>query len=202
MTFNKPIERILLSKSEFLEVEHEIRMHEHLRRYAAVRRFIYGRVLDFASGCGYGTYLLASNPEVSEVIGIDKDEQSIDWAKKEFETEKCKFICQDVLEIKESFDTLVSLETIEHFKDDRIYHQIIKNCNINQIILSYPNKKSTHFNPFHVRDLNIQQVCSSFKDFVLYHNFSMGDVDFLLFLRKPKNMPSHIVENLIDLKKK
>jgi hypothetical protein len=26
-----------------------------------------------------------------------------------------------------------------------------------------------------------------------------GDIDFLLFLRKPAAMPSHIVENIVDL---
>lgn len=201
MAFQKPIERILLSKTQFLETEQQIRLQEHLRRYAAVRRFIYGRVLDFACGCGYGTYLLANNPEVSEIIGVDKDEESIKWAKKEYEGGVCKFVCDDVQNLEGKFDTLVSLETIEHFADDAIYSNIINAYSINQVIISYPSKKSTHFNPFHVRDLNIQEVCSSFKNFILYHQFPMGDVDFLIFIRKPDKMPFHIVENLIDLKK-
>lgn len=201
MAFQKPIERILLSKTQFLEIEQQIRLQEHLRRYAAVRRFIYGRVLDFACGCGYGTYLLSNNPEVSEIIGVDKDEESIKWAKKEYEGGSCKFICDDVQNLSGKFDTFVSLETIEHFADNEIYQTIIKKYHINQMIISYPSKKSTHFNPFHVRDLNVQEVCSSFSNFILYHNFSMGDVDFLIFIRKPDAMPHHIVENLIDLKK-
>lgn len=201
MSFYTSIERILLTKTQFLEIEHQIRLQEHIRRYAAIRRFIYGRVLDFACGCGYGTYLLSNSPEISEIIGVDKDSVSIDWAKQEYASEKCKFICDDVLNLAGPFDTLVSLETIEHFQDDAIFVRVLEKYQINQLILSYPSKKSTHFNPFHVRDLNIQQVCSSFNEFILYHKFSMGDVDFLLFIRKPKNMPHHIVENIIDLRK-
>lgn len=200
MAFQTPIERILLSKVQFLEIEHQIRLQEHLRRYAAVRRFIYGRVLDFACGCGYGTYLLSNNPEVVEIIGVDKDADSIKWAKQEYEGGTCKFICEDIRKLEGKFDTLVSLETIEHFADDKIYSEIIKNYSLSQIILSYPNKKSTHFNPFHVRDLNIQEICNSFNEFILYHTFSMGDVDFLIFIRKPEKMPHHIVKNIIDLK--
>lgn len=200
MSLYRPIERILLTKEQFLEIEHQIRLQEHLRRYAAVRRFIYGRVIDFACGCGYGTHLLSTNPDVSVVVGVDKDKESIDWAKKEYETDKCKFLCEDVTHINEKFDTLVSLETIEHFEENEIYRSVIKNCEINQIIISYPNKKSTHFNPFHVRDLNVQQVSDIFQDFILYHNFTHGDVSFLLYIRKPAQMPSHIFSNIQDLK--
>ena len=197
--FIKPIERILISKKEFLELEDQIRFQTHIKRYAAVRRFIYGRVLDFACGCGYGTYLMSNNPEISKIIGVDKDQTSIDWAKKEFTSENCDFRCEDVRNLEGKFDTLVSLETIEHFKNDSIYHSILEKYEIDQIIISYPNKKSTHFNPFHHRDLNIQEVVNSFSNHVLYHYFTFGDVDFLIFIRKPVNMPSHIFSNLKDI---
>lgn len=196
---NTAIERILLSKDKFFEIEQSIRLQEHLRRYAAVRRFIYGRVLDFASGCGYGTFLLSNNPDISEIIGVDKDEESVEWAKNQYEGGKCKFVCADVRNLSGKFDTLVSLETIEHFENDTLYKEIIDKYSIDQVILSYPNKKSTHFNKFHLRDLNEQYVLKTFNDFILYHKFNMGDVSFLLFIRKPENMPHHIVENILDL---
>jgi 2-polyprenyl-3-methyl-5-hydroxy-6-metoxy-1,4-benzoquinol methylase len=194
------IERVLLTKSDFLALEHQIRLQEHLRRYAAVRRFVYGRVLDFACGCGYGTYLLSRNPDVEEVVGVDKDAQSIAWAEQEYRAKNCNFICGDVQNLDGKFDTLVSLETIEHFESDEIYHRICEKHAFDQLILSYPNKKSTHFNPFHLRDLNRQSVCSTFAKYILHHTFSIGDVDFLLFIKKPARMPSHIYSNLIDLR--
>ena len=42
----KVLERIMISKGQVAETEIEIRFHEHLRRYAAVRRFCYGKVYD------------------------------------------------------------------------------------------------------------------------------------------------------------
>ncbi|HEU4470471.1 MAG TPA: class I SAM-dependent methyltransferase [Flavisolibacter sp.] len=200
MSLYKPIERIQISKSDLLQIENQIRFQEHIRRYASARRFLYGKVLDFACGCGYGSHLLSTNPEVSKVVGVDKDEESIAWAKKEFETAKCEFRCVDVLDLHEKFDTLISLETIEHFENNDIYHQVLKNCQIDQLILSYPNKKSTHFNPFHVRDVIAQDVCTAFPDFVLVHRYLMGDVDFLILIRKPAAMPSHIYQNISDLR--
>lgn len=196
MSFNNALERILLTKSDFLEIENQIRLQEHLRRYAAVRRFIYGRVLDFACGCGYGTHLLSNNPEVETILGVDKDLKSIEWAQKEFSSANCNFICDDVLNLEGKFDTLVSLETIEHFEDDSLYHKIFEKYEFSQLIISYPNKKSTHFNKYHLRDLELQSINKSFSNYVLYHNFSSGDVDFLLYIKKPTKMPSHITSNL------
>ena len=161
---------------------------------------LFGNVLDFACGCGYGSFLLSSNPDVSKVVGVDKDQVSVDWAREHYQTDKCSFLCEDVADVQEPFDTLVSLETIEHFENDELYRKVISNCGIKQVILSYPNKKSTHFNPFHVRDLNKQAVCSSFGDFILYHSFNMGDVDFLLFIKAPGHMPSHIYQNITDFR--
>jgi 2-polyprenyl-3-methyl-5-hydroxy-6-metoxy-1,4-benzoquinol methylase len=199
MSLYKPVERIQISKENLLDIENQIRFQEHIRRYASVRRFIYGKVLDFASGCGYGTHFLSTNPEVSQIIGVDKDEESIVWAKREFETEKCRYKCIDVLELKEKFDTLVSLETIEHFEDDSIYHKLIENCDFDQMIFSYPNKKSTHFNSYHLRDLYVQDLCNSFNNYLLLHKYALGDVDFLIFIKKPVNMPGHIYQNIRDL---
>ena len=143
--------------------------------------------------------MLSNNPEITETVGVDQEEQSIAWARKHYATDRCRFEQSDVLAMKGGFDVLVSLETIEHFADDSVYHQACEKYGVSQLVLSYPSKKSTHFNPFHVRDLNRQAVCSSFRDFVLYHRFPQGDVDFLLFLRKPAAMPSHIAENIVDL---
>ncbi|MBX9780723.1 MAG: class I SAM-dependent methyltransferase [Chitinophagaceae bacterium] len=197
---SKAIERIKMTNKEFYELENQIRIQEHLRRYAAIRRFIYGRVLDFACGCGYGTYLLSKSPEISNVIGIDKDAESIEWASKEFSSSKSTFLSIDVTDFTEKINTLVSLETIEHFDSNDIYNTVLENCEVDNFILSYPNKKSTHFNKFHLRDLTKQEVLSSFENYILYHTFSMGDVDFLLFIRNKHGMPSHIYKNLIDFR--
>lgn len=196
----KVLERILISKEKFNEIESEIRFHEHLRRYSAVRRYCYGKVLDFASGCGYGSNLLSVNPDVEKVVGIDKDATAIEWANTEFLNSKTEFRCKDIEDISEKFDTLVSLEAIEHFEDATLIPRLVERCQIDHVIISYPNKKSTHFNVFHVKDYNIQDILSLMPDYICYHNFAMGDVQFLLFIKKPSKAPSHIFTNIFDLR--
>lgn len=196
----KVLERIMISKEDVAKTESEIRFHEHLRRYAAVRRFCYGKVLDFASGCGYGAHILSSNPDVEVVVGVDKDEVAISWAQKEFGSNKAHYQCVDIETISEEFDTLVSLEAIEHFDDVTLIPRLAERCSIDHVVISYPNKKSTHFNPYHVQDFNAQNILDLMEKYVCYHSFVMGDVQFLLFLRKPKKAPHYIFSNILDLK--
>lgn len=198
---NSTIERIHVTKSEVYRLENEIRFHEHLRRYAAIRRFCFGLTLDFPCGVGYGTFLLATNPDVTKVIGIDKSKDAIDWAKKEFLSEKTEFICKDIKDYSPSADTLVALEAIEHFEDKTWLPELAKLTGAQQVIISFPDKKSTHFNPFHLHDFSIQEVLDLFQEFLCYHDFKMGDVQFLLFVKKPANAPAHIFRNLPDLRK-
>ncbi|MDO8264243.1 MAG: class I SAM-dependent methyltransferase [Gallionella sp.] len=196
----KVLERIMISKEEVAKTESEIRFHEHLRRYAAVRRYCYGRVLDFASGCGYGSHILSSNPDVEVVVGVDKDEVAINWAQKEFGSNKAQYKCVDIETVSEKFDTLVSLEAIEHFDDVTLIPRLAERCSIDHVVISYPNKKSTHFNPYHVQDFNVQNILDIMSEYVCYHSFVMGDVQFLLFLRKPPKAPRCIFSNILDLK--
>lgn len=200
MSREKVLERILITKEKFFEVESEIRFHEHLRRYAAVRRFCYGKVLDFASGCGYGSFLLSVNPDVEVVVGIDKDAEAIKWAQKEFGTAKTEFRCKDIEDVNEKFDTLVSLEAIEHFEDLTLIPRLAERCETDNIIISYPNKKSTHFNSYHVHDFTVQDILNLMREYICYHTFKMGDVQFVLFLKKPEKAPFHIFNNIMDLR--
>lgn len=193
------LERIMISRNQVANVEADIRFHEHLRRYASVRRFCYGRVLDFASGCGYGSYILSANPDVDAVVGVDKDQAAIEWATGEFSCEKTVFRCADIDAVNEKFDTLVSLEAIEHFDDLSIVPRLANRCQIDNVIISYPNKKSTHFNPFHVHDFKAQDILSLMAEYICYHNYTMGDVQFLLFVKKPAGAPHHIFANILDL---
>ena len=116
MKSKETIERIYVTREDLTRVENEVRFQEHLKRYAAVRRFIYGSVLDFACGCGYGTYILAVNPEVSEIIGVDLDEHAIEWANANFSHPKIQFQHKDVGTIRRSFDTLYAWKQLSTLK--------------------------------------------------------------------------------------
>ena len=77
----------------------------------------------------------------------------------------------DIEEISERFDTLVCLEAIEHFEDKSLIPRLAKRCFVDNIIISFPNKKSTHFNPYHVYDYNSQMVVDLLPDYVCYKSF-------------------------------
>ncbi|SDJ11144.1 Methyltransferase domain-containing protein [Alteribacillus bidgolensis] len=57
---------------------------EHLARYYFAIPYASGRVLDIACGTGYGAQMTAKakKKEITEIIGIDIDPKTINYAKK------------------------------------------------------------------------------------------------------------------------
>lgn len=94
---------------------------EHLHRYAFTFNFVRGKkVLDIASGEGYGSNLIAKYAR--EVIGIDISKEAVGHAKEKYVKSNLAFDVGSVLDIPcESgiFDVVVSFETIEHISDHK-----------------------------------------------------------------------------------
>ena len=90
---------------------------EHLARYRFAAQFAAGaRVLDAASGEGYGAAILAAGGAAS-VTGVDIDAHVVDAAREKYGLE---FHASDVVDMPfadDSFDVAVSFETIEHVPD-------------------------------------------------------------------------------------
>lgn len=90
---------------------------EHLARYRFAASLVEDRrVLDVACGEGYGTAMLAGAGATS-AIGVDLDDASVEHAKARYGLD---FQSADVTRLPfedESFDLVVSFETIEHVKD-------------------------------------------------------------------------------------
>jgi cyclopropane fatty-acyl-phospholipid synthase-like methyltransferase len=144
---------------------------------------------------------LSVSPEVTKVTGIDIDEEAVQWAEREFKTDKIEFIKADFTTHTGLYDTLVCLETIEHLKNLNELIDLVKRCSFEQLIISFPDKKSTHFNKFHFHDFVIQDIVDLFPAYLNYHRFRSGDVQFLLFIKLPANFPSHICRNISDIAK-
>ncbi len=80
------------------------------------------RVLDL--GCGHGA-LSVSFAELgaAEVVGIDLDDDRIDFANRNLAknfpelTDRVQFRCEDVLELQDQFDLIVSKDAFEHIDD-------------------------------------------------------------------------------------
>jgi SAM-dependent methyltransferase len=88
----------------------------HLKRYEFARPLCGERdVLDAACGVGYGTAYLAE--EARHVVGVDVDTGAIAYARRRYVRSNVEFVQQDLGKLDlpdDSFDVVVSFETIEH----------------------------------------------------------------------------------------
>lgn len=191
-------ERQYITQEELSKIENDVIRHEHIKRYASVRRFCYGKVLDCACGAGYGSNLLGVNDDVISVTGIDIDSGAIAWAKKEFKNKKLNFKCQSADTIKGKFDTLVCIETIEHIKDKNVIPNLVERCKIDNVMISFPDKKTTHYNKHHAHDFIRQDIVDLFPNHTVYHTIKFFDSLTVLLTRRAKS-PHYLFRNLKDL---
>jgi 2-polyprenyl-3-methyl-5-hydroxy-6-metoxy-1,4-benzoquinol methylase len=189
------MERIYPTKKHIEKSLEQIRLKNHIERYQIIKRYCYGNVIDIACGVGYGSHLLSNNPDINFVTGVDCNQESIDFANQEYKNDKTNFELGDIKNYNCSFfDTLVSLETFEHIEDLKMYNNMIERINPNIVILSFPNKKSTHFNPYHKNDLTTQQVLKTITKYVIVKELYQHDISILVMIKAPRNMPSHIFD--------
>jgi SAM-dependent methyltransferase len=162
---------------------------EHVLRYAAACRLIRGgRVLDMACGEGYGAAMLAE--VAAEVVGLDISEEAIAHATNayrhvphlSFGTASAASLPHD----EESFDAVVSFETIEHLTEAdqaRFVKEVRRVLRPGGLfIASTPNRSNyaesrTEFNPFHLRELDEREfvaLLEPFKIFAVYRQSVMA----------------------------
>ncbi|MGM0501420.1 MAG: class I SAM-dependent methyltransferase [Bacillota bacterium] len=150
---------------------------EHIARYKFASNYTKGRVLDFACGVGYGAeVLLAMGEGISEIVGVDIDAESIEYARVNYNYPQTSFFVgqandSNVIKKLGKFDTIVSMETIEHIKDD---YQFIANLNKllkdeGTLIISTPfgqGRNKGCANPYHYR----QYTEEEFRDLLAPFN--------------------------------
>ncbi|KRD44627.1 hypothetical protein ASE38_11120 [Cellulomonas sp. Root930] len=97
---------------------------EHWTRYLVAAEIVLGkRVLDIASGSGYGSSLLAES--AASVVGVDVSEEAVAYATATYGTPNLEFRHGDAQSIPladDSVDVVVTFETIEHVAD---YHRFV-----------------------------------------------------------------------------
>lgn len=139
---------------------------EHRHRYLLASQLVKGkRVLDVASGEGYGSALLAQ--AAATVIGVDICSETVDHAQATYSLPNLEFRLGDCTQLpvdSASIDLVVSFETIEHHDQHeamiREIERVLKPGGI--LIISSPNKKiysdisGTH-NQFHVKELYLEE---------------------------------------------
>ena len=89
---------------------------ESMHRYAVAAELVAGRrVLDIASGEGYGSFMLSQ--KAAFVVGVDLNRQAVEAAKAKYGKENLTFLCADAVAVPlpdHSVDSIVSIESIEH----------------------------------------------------------------------------------------
>lgn len=158
-------------------VEHDATGSEtlklHMARYAfAVKHVAPGVVLDMACGVGYGSYYLAQNtgPEVSKIIAVDISPDAIAYAKQRYQHPKIEFLCADATRFTSGreFQTIVSLETIEHIPDPARFIAHLKTLlDANGTLIgSVPVTPSVDANPHHITDFtetSFRKMCAALE---------------------------------------
>lgn len=158
--------------------------NEHITRYKFASQFVKGKiVMDVACGEGYGSHMLIESG-AQEVVGIDISSEAINHARKKYKTKKLKFITSNALSLPfkdNTFDIVVSFETIEHLSDQLKFVKEIKRLlkKNGLAILSTPNSlNSDHINKFHTKELTLKEFVTLIKNHFHYQSIFYQDEFF------------------------
>lgn len=147
----------------------------HLARYEfAAKHLRPGRVLDLACGVGYGTKLLADRSG-SPVLGADLSREAIAYARSRYGGPGIEFRVADAMTFEDAagFDSIVSLETVEHLPDPHgfLAHAASLLRPGGTLVASVPTTPSTDVNPHHRHDFSAR----SFRAAVARHGLEEID---------------------------
>jgi SAM-dependent methyltransferase/glycosyltransferase involved in cell wall biosynthesis len=138
--------------------------YEHWHRYLIAADLVAGkRVLDVASGDGYGSDLLAGR--AAEVVGVDVSAEAVAFATERYPRPNLRFLqgsCGRIpVEGSARFDAVVSFETIEHVDVDEQQRFLAEAKRLlvpgGLLVVSTPDKLTysdlpNYRNPFHVHE--------------------------------------------------
>jgi len=163
----------LIERIDYLEEKDNLEIYLHKRRYELVKRYCReGNILDLGCGLGWGGSFLSPK---GYVIGLDIDKEAIREAKRRYASNSnVEFICADATNLPfrdKSLDTVVSIENIEHIKDQEKYiqtvYRVLKKDGI--LVLSTPNRLDPHMklekalgiyqpNPYHTHEFSPKEL--------------------------------------------
>ena len=167
---------------------------EHLHRYAIAGKYVGDKkVLDLASGEGYGAFLLSK--KALSVVGVDIDIPSIQEAKRKYKNSNLTFVsgrAENIPIEDDSIDCVVSFETIEHHdKHQEMLEEIKRVLKADGIlIISSPDKKYYSDIPIFKNEYHVKELY--FEDFknLINQNFKYSE----FYFQKAYNLNSYIAD--------
>jgi SAM-dependent methyltransferase len=132
----------------------------HLERYDFAARWARpGRLLDIACGVGYGTQRLAERVGgAREVVGVDVSAEAIEHARARYAHPLARYEAADAMGFAdaEGFDTIVSLETLEHLPEPAGFVARVAGLLRPRgvLVASVPTTPSVDVNPHHLHDFS------------------------------------------------
>jgi SAM-dependent methyltransferase len=147
---------------------------EHLHRYLLARHLSRNKkVVDVASGEGYGAALLAQ--VASSVVGIEIAAEAVRHATASYRRPNLHFAQGDARSMpvaNRSADLVVSFETIEHFVEHEAFLAEIRRVlrPDGTLVISTPDQENysptdTPANPFHMRELAKEEFSANLEKF-------------------------------------
>jgi glycosyltransferase involved in cell wall biosynthesis len=144
--------------------------YEHLHRYALAAHLVRGKkVLDLASGEGYGANMLAR--EAQEVTGVEIDKPTVQHARRRYTRGNLEFIEGSILDVpikgQKKFDVIICFEALEYVAEhDKLLSEVKRLLKEDGLfIVSTANRaahrdKADDRNPFHVKELDLDEFSS------------------------------------------
>jgi 2-polyprenyl-3-methyl-5-hydroxy-6-metoxy-1,4-benzoquinol methylase len=136
----------------------------HIQRYLFASNHLRGStVLDIACGVGYGTRRLIDNcPNITQAHGVDISASAIAYAQEHYRDQRIKHFCQDAFSFRGLgvYDTIVSLETVEHVAQPRAFLAYLTSL-LRQggvLVASVPTTPSMDGNPHHRTDFTEKSI--------------------------------------------
>lgn len=174
-------------------------------RYEFASKFVgRGRVLDLACGVGYGTRILTDGSEAVCGLGVDLAESAIEYANQRYANPRTTYRAHDAMgfEDPEGFETVVSIETIEHLPDPTTFVSRIAKMVLpgGTLIGSVPVTPSVDANPHHLHDFSERSFRRLFEPHGLYEVDRLEqDQPFGLFsvLSRSESRMQDMRENLL-----